>query len=426
MKRVLMVIPFFPPMGGGGVYRPLSFVRYLPANGWRVTVIAPRGDAFWIRDESLLERIPADTRVIRTETWSGQAVLRRGGAVRQSRSSQGFGALRRLGATVMMPDTYVGWYPFALRAAMRELRGGGYDAIYSTSPPESAHLVGATLHRRTRLPWVADFRDPWMNLHLMDVPSPLHAAFHRRLERMVCRQAELVATTAWSERLLRCAWQAARVTRISNGYDGEEMAAVASVQPPAGGPMRIVHAGMLTLRRSAVPFLEALRALQDRRPDARGNIDVEFAGAREDENDRAAARLGLTDCVRFVDTVAHTDMLRRERAAHILLLIKHADPRYNGLVPGKLYEYIGLRRPVLALVPPGEALELVRSLRRGETVDPADAAAISRVLEHLYDLHRAGGLDAAFDLSEQPQLERSRLAARLGAVLDRATEGGGA
>jgi len=94
VKHLLMVVPFFPPMAGGGVYRPLSFVRYLPANGWRVTVVTPRGDAFWIRDESLLAAVPAGTRVIRTDSWSGQALLRRGGGAGQSRSSARFGLLR--------------------------------------------------------------------------------------------------------------------------------------------------------------------------------------------------------------------------------------------------------------------------------------------------------------------------------------------
>ncbi len=419
-----MIVPFFPPMGGGGVYRPLSFVRYLPANGWRVTVIAQRGDAFWIRDESLLERVPSATRVIRTRTWSGQAVLRRGGAGAQRRSSRRFGLLRRSASAVMVPDSYIGWYPFALRAAMREVRGGTVDAIYSTSPPETAHLVGGAVARRSGLPWVADFRDPWMNLHLMDVPSRAHAALHSRLERAVCRRAHTVVTTAWSETLLRRACPRAEITRIPNGYDGAEMAALEMLlPPPPSGPMRIVHAGMLTQRRSAGPFLEALRVFLDRRPDARGAVDVEFAGAREDENELALQRLGLADCVRFVDTLPHPEALRRERTAHVLLLIKHTDPRYNGLVPGKLYEYVGVCRPVLALAPAGEARSLVESLRRGETADPDDVAAIARAMERMFDLYRAGSLDAHYDLSPRPELERSRQATALAGLLDRVTGG---
>jgi glycosyltransferase involved in cell wall biosynthesis len=423
VKHVLMIIPFFPPMAGGGVYRPLSFVRHLPAHGWRTTVIAPRGDAFWIRDESLLARVPPDARVVRTDTWSGQALLRRTGAGAPTRSSRRFGLVRRLASVVMIPDSYIGWYPFALRAALREIRAGGVDAVYSTSPPESAHMVGAALRRRTRLPWVADFRDPWMNLHLLDVPGPLHAALHRRLERAVCREAEVVATSAWSEELLRRAHPDARVTRIPNGYDGEEVASVAALSPPPGGPLRILHAGMLTQRRSAVPFLEALHAFLERRPEARGRVEAEFAGAREDDNDRAVERLGLGASVHFVGTVPHAEILRRERTAHVLLLIKHANLRYNGLVPGKLYEYIGLRRPLLALAPPGEARALVESLRRGETADPSDVPAIARAIERLWDLHRVGALDAAYDLGTRPEFERSRQAAALAALLDRAAGG---
>jgi glycosyltransferase involved in cell wall biosynthesis len=213
------------------------------------------------------------------------------------------------------------------------------------------------------------------------------------------------------------------VTRIPNGFDGEAIAGVEAISPPPSGPLRVVHAGMLTQQRSAGPFLEALRQFLDRRPDARGAVDVEFAGAREDENERVLERLGLGACVRFVDTIPHAEALRRERTAHVLLLIKHTDPRYNGLVPGKLYEYIGVRRPVLALAPVGEARALVESLRRGETADPGDVPAISRAIERMFDLHRAGSLDAHYDLSPRPELERSRQAAALAALLDRMTEG---
>jgi glycosyltransferase involved in cell wall biosynthesis len=419
VKHVLMIVPFFPPMGGGGVYRPLSLTRYLPLHGWRVTVVAPRGDAYWIRDESLLRRIPDEVNIVRTDTWSGQAMLRRSGST-QKRSSSGFGRLRRVASTVMFPDSYVGWYPFAVRAAMEVVEQGGVDVLYSTSPPETAHRVGGTIHRRSGLPWVADFRDPWMNLHLIDVPSPLHAAVHRRMERAVCRSADVVVTTEWSGELVKRACADARVTRIPNGYDGEDAASVMGMTPPPGGPLRLLHAGTLTLRRSAVPFLRALHALFQRRPETRGGVEVEFVGAREDSNDRAMAELNLGECVRFVDTVPHDEMLRRERAAHVLLLIKHDDPRYNGLVPGKLYEYVGLQRPVLALAPPGEARELVTSLRRGETAPPGDIDAISRAIECLLDHHTAGRLDASYDLSERPELERSRLAAHMARVLEEA------
>ena len=425
VKHLLMIVPFFPPMSGGGVFRPLSFVRYLPQHGWRTTVIAPRGDAFWIRDESLVDAIPADCRVVRTATWSGQRMLSawrgREHAV-ASRSSRGFGRARRIGSAVLVPDTYIGWYPFALRAALGEAKSHRFDAVYSTSPPETSHLVGRQVHVRTKLPWLADFRDPWMNLRLLEPPSALHARFHRALEARVCTEANaVVAATRWHESVLKELYPSARVQRISNGYDGDEIRSVASLAPPRA-PMRFVHAGMLTQKRTAVVFLEALVRFFQRRPEARDDVRVELVGAREDENERAVERLGLSDIVELRAAVAHADVLRSERQAHVLLLIKHADARYDGLVPGKLYEYIGLGRPVLALAPEGEARSLVESLRRGEVAAPDDVDAIASKLETLYGHYRAGTLESGYDLAPVPALERERQAGELARVLDSIAE----
>ena len=422
-----MIVPFFPPMGGGGVFRPLSFVRYLPLYGWRTTVIAPRGDAFWIRDESLLGAIPAECRVVRTATLSGQSVLsvlRRRDDAAVSRSSRGFARARQLGSALLLPDTYIGWFPFALRAALRESRMSRFDAVYSTSPPETSHLVGDHVQSRLRLPWVADFRDPWMNLRLLQPPSTLHARFHRALEANVCARARaVVVATRWHESVMKEAYPTARVERIPNGYDGEEVRSVVSLAPPRA-PMRFVHAGMLTQKRTAVAFLEALARFLARRPQAREDVRVDFVGAREDENERAVARLALSGVVHMRDSIAHEEALRLERQAHVLLLIKHANPRYDGLVPGKLYEYVGLARPVLALAPAGEARSLVESLRRGETAPPDDVDAIAHKIDVLYERYREGTLDASYDLSSVPALERSRQAGELGRLLDSIVETG--
>lgn len=428
MKHALMIVPFFPPMGGGGVYRSLSFVRYLPAHGWRTTVIAPRGGAYWIHDPTLVAKIPPECRVVRTSTLSGQGVLsaaraRRDGTGSQSRSSRAFGLARRAGAVLLVPDTYAGWFPFALRAALSEARAVSFDAVYSTSPPETSHLVADAVRAQTGLKWVADFRDPWMNLRLLEPPSSLHAMVHRALEARVCgRASTVVVTTRWHEGVLRDAYPKCRVARIPNGYDGEEVRSVSSLAP-GHHPMRFVHAGMLTQKRSAVPFLEALAIFFARRPEARSEVEVDFVGAREDENERAVARLVLGDRVRFRTSIAHDEVLRLERQAHVLLLIKHMDSRYDGLVPGKLYEYIGLARPILALAPAGEARSLVERLRRGETVDPEDVEGIARKIDLLYGRFRDGALDTPYDLSTAPDLERSRQAGELARILDACVAG---
>jgi hypothetical protein len=433
MNRLLMIIPFFPPMAGGGVYRPLSFVKYLPRYGWQTTVVAPRGDAFWIRDERLESQIPDSCEVIRTDTMSGQAVLARlrrgqpgggGGGASQKRSAGAFSVARRLASFFLVPDSYAGWRPFARRAALEAVSNGSFDAIYSTSPPESSHLAALDVHRRTGLPWVADFRDPWMNLYLFKPPTPVHAALHRRLERIVCSRAHTVVATRWHEEHMRRVYpDTPGITRIPNGFDAAEVAAVNDDEPPRD-IFRITHAGMLTQNRTALPFLRGLQTWIERAPRIRRRIRVVFAGAREDRNEAAVRTFGLGDVVEFRDTMPHDETLRLERRSHILLLIKHVNPDYKGMVPGKLYEYIGVRRPVLALAPEGEAAGLVADLRRGVVADQDDPGVLADVLAGLYRDFESGALDGRFDLSQRPEFSREALAGDLARLLGRVSGGG--
>jgi glycosyltransferase involved in cell wall biosynthesis len=423
-KQLLMIVPFFPPSGGGGVHRPLGFVKYLEKFGWRTTVVAPRADAFWIADRSLLDQVPPSCSVYRTETLSGQFILSRLGRKKpvgegaQVRSSSRFSRLRKLGAWTLVPDTYLGWYPFAVRMGQRLLARHGFDAIYSTSPPETAHLIGRKLHKLSALPWVADFRDPWMNLYLLPVPTPVHAWLHRRHERAVCTAASVIVTSRWHEELLRGRYPGLRDIRlIPNGYDHEKFEAYRDCEPPRD-EFRILHAGMLTQKRSAIPFLNGLKVFLDREPEARERCRVVFVGPRESENERHVDVLGLSSIVEFRDSVPHPESLKLECSSHILLLLKHTDPAYHGIVPGKLYEYLGAGRPILALTPEGEARDTVVRRRRGEVAPQHDEDAIAGRIALMYDKYKKGSLDSDYDLSAVGDCTREESAGQLADYLD--------
>ncbi|MGD1049236.1 MAG: glycosyltransferase [Candidatus Krumholzibacteriaceae bacterium] len=322
MRKILMIINFFPPAGGGGVYRPLSFVKYLSRLSWQVTVVTPRPGEFWISDPGLEREIPSSVRVVRTASLSGFRLL---GAVRggsaaggSRRSSRAFGALRRFGELFLIPDTYAGWVPFAARAARELCRRERFDVIYSTSPPDSSHLAARGVSRGFGIPWVADFRDPWINLYLREPPTPIHRALHERLERSVSRADLVLVTTAAHERLLAEKYPSCRIERIANGFDEEDFARDAGAPDagarPAAGPFTVTHCGMLTLGRSAGPFLEGFAALKRRSPAAAADIRVVFIGARESANEEWVRRLGLEGMVLFEDNLPHRECVARERS----------------------------------------------------------------------------------------------------------------
>jgi glycosyltransferase involved in cell wall biosynthesis len=228
----------------------------------------------------------------------------------------------------------------------------------------------------------------------------------------------VVVTTEWHEEEIRRNYpDAPGVTRIPNGYDAAEAAAVEALTP-GRDRFRITHAGMLTQNRTAVPFLRGLHRFLSNRAESRVDIEVLFVGAREDKNEAAVRELGLEDVVEFHDSRPHDETLQLERRSHILLLIKHVNPDYKGMVPGKLYEYIGLRRPILALSPDGEASRLVEGLRRGLLAPQENEAAIAGALESLYQKYRDGALETGFDLSPHPEFARESLTGNLARLLD--------
>lgn len=415
------MINFFPPAGGGGVYRPLAFVKYLARLSWKVTVVTPLPGEFWISDPGLGSQIPDTVRVVRTISLSGLRLLRAVGKKRPGvlsrRPSGAFELLRRLGEWVLVPDTYVGWIPFAVRSAARLCRGERFDALYSTSPPDSTHLAARRIARRFRVPWVADFRDPWISLYLRDPPTQLHRVLHRRMERAVMGADRVLVTTRWHEELIGAACPGTRVERIPNGYDDEDWRAYDTADRPAGR-FTVVHCGMLTLGRSSRPFLDGLSRLVRRSPDVADEIRVVFIGARESANEMWVSRYGLGEIVSFEDNLPHGECVRRELGCHVLLLLKHDDEHYRGLVPGKLYEYIGARRPILAVAPDGEAARLVTDLGRGEVADIGDPDMVAEKVWKMLTLHRDGMLERSYNLGEAPEFSRRRETERLHAVLE--------
>jgi glycosyltransferase involved in cell wall biosynthesis len=423
VRHLLIVSHFFPPMGGGGVQRVTKFVKYLHEFGWRATVIAGRPEDYWMRDDSLLGEVPASARVERTAAASGIGILRRlrpPGAARGSRRSSGlFGLLRGAGSFFLVPDTYIGWRPFARRAARAVVAQDPPAVLLSTGPPETNHIVALALHRETGLPWLADFRDPWFGLHLRTPPTPWHRNRHARLEAEVLANATAVtATTTWLRDLLRARARQplARLHVIRNGYDPADFPPPPPPRPPESA-LRLVHAGMLTLTRSAAGLLAAIARLHATDAALRGAFEVELVGARESQNDAAAADPALAGCVRLRDYVPHAAAIAEMQAADVLVLIKHVEPRFRGLIPGKLYEYMGAGRPVLALVPDSEAADLVRDLGWGEVAPPDDVEAIAAALQRLLGHKRAGRLDSAYPMRGRDQFERRAQAENLAALL---------
>jgi glycosyltransferase involved in cell wall biosynthesis len=421
--RALFVAFYFPPAGGGGVQRTLKFCRYLPDFGVDVHVLAPDDPKWFARDEPSIGAIPPSTTVHRAR-FLGPRAASRADALR---GSHGLGRLaveaRFAYQRALLPDKAAPWAITAVPAGIRAARSNSIDVVVSTSPPTSTHLIAEAIAAGARLPFVADFRDSWLEHPHRSYEKASVRAKRRVLARMagsVGRRASglVAATGAIADELARVHPSARhKTTVIENGADFDDFAAL---EHRPGERFTIVHAGAFFGQRSPRPFLTALRDLVARRPDLDGRVLARFVGELRAEDRDWAASLGIDGCWEETGFLPYTASVAAQRAADaLLLLIPQADGRGDTVLSGKVFEYIASARPILASVPvSGVAANLVRSVGAGEVVAPDDPAAIAEALERLIDARCDGGLpDIAYPDNVRDRLSRRARARDLAAVL---------
>ncbi len=424
-RRLLVLCYFYPPLAGGGVHRVLSFTRYLPAHGWSCTVVCAGEEDYWIVDPSLLQRIPPATRVERVQggsalsAWLTLGGRRRPGA-RGRRSGAVFGALRALSDFTLLPDSYAGWSRRAGRVATRLANETGFDAMLSSSPPDSVHLAARAVRRATGLPWAADFRDPWVPLHFRTPPTAWHRGRQAALEKSVIEGADIVLAASRTHADAMGAVSGAharRVVHLPNGFEpGEESAAAAQDDGTDAPAFRMAFTGTLSLMTDTEQFLAALGDVLASRPQARRHVRARMCGPYDVRYEQRALALGLADIVTFTGPVSHATSRRIQRGADLLLLWK---PRHGvTMVPGKTYEYLDAGRPILALLDPDDEAAALVARGGGLVVSPHDRAAIARAIGERYDAWARGTRWPDLRPAWLDDFARPALAARLASELD--------
>ena len=351
MREVLVIAYLFPPLGGGGVQRTLGFVRHLPANGWRPTVICAGDDAtYWARDPTLMRRVPLEATVVRVPAgWPGSAA-------RWTRRLVPHAYRRAFDQFVFVPDRQVPWGPNALQAGLRIAERGRFAALYSTGSPWTNHMVAMAIKARTGLPWIADFRDPWTQNMTFSTASGAHAALHRRLENLVYRHADrIVANTPGHMRAVQAAFAASydKTTFIPNGYAESDFA---KCRHPIASrdPVLLGYAGSFYPGHGPEALLDMLRQARPHAPPFR----LRFIGNTQLGDQPADA--GLDDITEDLGYLTQAQMLDRLAECHATIVTMPGQPRPTGVVPQKLYMYLRLGRPMVAILPPGDAADLVR------------------------------------------------------------------
>lgn len=392
-RHVLVVAYYFPPMGLSGVQRTLKFVKYLPQFGWHPTVLTVEPTGYFARDESLMaDLVSKNIRVVRTAAAGPSRAFARRDVVRLPPEWKRK-LFSRLSDVVFIPDNKVGWKNKALAAALNIHREHPIDLIFSTAPPFTDFLIGSALKQHINRPLVFDYRDPWVDYPFKFYPTPLHKWRNIVLERRALRASSHVVTTnrRVKERIM------ARnrfltyhdIDIISQGFDPEDFEKVERYpqMPRDNSIMQITYAGVFWEDRKPDAFLQALANVFRNRPDLRGRLEAVFIGNFREENRKLVVRLGLQNSVRILGYLSHLECIRHLIASDLLWLTVGDDLGS----PGKAYEYIGARKPILACAPEGFLRNTILEAG-GTVVSPTDVPGIQAAIEKYAEQWRQGSL----------------------------------
>ena len=422
-RKVLILTYYWPPAGGPGVQRVLKFVKYLPEFGWEPIVLTVKNGEYPALDDSLLAEIPGSCRVFQTPTIEFFSLFKRLSGRKKEAPIETFFLNRKkmplkdrlfswIRQNIFIPDARLGWIPFAVREGAHILREEKPAILFSSSPPHSLNLAALRLSRKYRIPWVADFRDPWTEA-FYEKGQP-RSGFAKRInayfEQKVLRRADAVLSVNRS--ILELLYHRPlpdNAHAVPNGYDADDFKLKKRQSPQ----FRIVYAGHIDSSQNPERFFAALAVLKEAHP---GRVRADFYGKTDAAVREGIQRYGLEDVLHCQAYVPHSDILQIITDADLLLLLIPR-PFSKGIVTGKIFEYLATRNFILGIGDPqGDAAQILQECRAGEML--SYEADPSGILEAQFQRWQQG-LDTQSDTEAIAKYERRETAKSLAQILDR-------
>ena len=393
-RRVLIITYYWPPSGGSGVQRWLKFAKYLPEAGWEPVIFTPENPDFDLQDETLIKEISPNMEVIRFPIWEPYqlfAKVKKKGKSHPGRilEQQKKGFLEKvaiwLRANILVPDPRVFWVKPSVQFLSQLLKEGQFQAIITTGPPHSLHLIGQQLKQKYGIPWLADFRDPWSQWEFLDtLPMlPFIRRRHEALEQKVLQQADVVVTISPTFQRDLEKLSGRKIDLITNGYDSADIPQDFATRPKVADRLHLVYTGIIDAIRNPLPLMQALKEEFEA---AGQEISWTFVGkVSEQVQQQVQVDPWLRAHIHFVGYVSHQEVFDFYAKADALVLILTDTKNAKGNIPGKLFEYLASGLPVLALGDPqGDSSEILSQAGAGAVLSYGDQPAMRQALRRLY------------------------------------------
>ncbi len=406
MKKVLILTYYWPPSGGAGVQRWLKFVKYLQEFGWEPVVYTAENGEYPVLDDSLFKDIPKGITILKQPIWEPYQLYKKViGQKKDQRVVSGFlqeNGTKSLGhkvslwlrGNVFIPDARRFWIRPSISYLSKWLQDHPVDLIVSTGPPHSMHLIGLGLKLKTGLPWLADFRDPWVNIDFAGDLSMSTWAKNRNvfLEKKVLQTADqvVVVSELMAEEFRSKTNKPVEI--ITNGFDPEDFIVEESLIRK-DGKFSIVHTGSLNDRRNHPALWNCIAQLREENSTFKALCEIRLIGKNDISVRESIQKAGLEECTVWIDYLPHEQIMAEQQSASLLLLSINnygaAESQFfssKATLTGKLFEYLAAQRPILMIGPDnGQAADVVRKSVAGYVSDFNDSASMLKALKMVFE-----------------------------------------
>lgn len=398
LKKLLLITYYWPPAGGGGVFRWLKMSKYLKEFGWDLVVFTPEKTDATATDTSLVLSVRKDIEVIRTPIWEpydlysmffrSKGKSHPGGVTEGKKSSFSKKAGMFLRGNFFIPDARKFWIKPSINYLENYLQDNKIDAIVSTGPPHSMHLIAMPLQKKFNIPWIADFRDPWTKFGFykkLELTSFADKK-HKKLEKKILETADKVITVSWSwANDFKSITSKTNLSVITNGYDHEDF--VENQNMELDNSFSITHIGSMNTDRNPKTLWKVLQQICEENDSFKNDLSIKLYGPVDFEIINLINESKLDNNLELHNYMPHAEVVKVMQKSQLLLLPINNTGNLEGILPGKLYEYIGAKRPIIAIGPKNtDAYKVISETQAGKMFEYADFDHLkAQILEYYYD-----------------------------------------
>ena len=419
--RALLITYYWPPAGGSGVQRGLYFTKYLMEMGLEMVIYTPENPEYALVDQNLAAEVPNDLEVIKTKIIEPNQILAKiKGSKKQE--SAGFlnpnpGFLERqlqfIRANYFIPDARQLWVKPSIDFLTDYLVKNPVDVVISSGPPHSMHLIGLALKEKVGLKWIADFRDPWLDIdYFHQLPlTKKSKKKHAALEMEVAKKADLILVVGKSMKEYYAQFNK-NTEVISNGFVFKN----SNIDAQLDTSFSLTHVGLMNADRNPEMLWEVLGELLIEDEEFAKDLSINLIGKVDVRVKEQIKKNKLEKLTTYVDYLPHDEVIKSQNSAQVLLLPVNQVPFAKGIITGKVFEYLQSSRPILAIAPKGGDLaEIIDETQSGVVVDFHEKQKLREEILSFYTKYKEQNL--RIESKNIEQYNRQKIAMKLNDLL---------